>query len=176
MDTGRKTTGAAGASALALLLLALFATQAGCRREARPGAGGGNVAQAGASPAATAGDSAPADLNKLGAEIEKLERQAERNPADEETRDELARVYVRRANALRGAGQTREALSDYQRALRLDPDSDEAQAGAAATAEQLGGAQQEDENGAPVPPPITPNVADEDAKPTPTPTPKKGDK
>lgn len=168
MDTGRNKRGAATASALALLL-ALCATQAGCRREARQGAGGGDVAQAGATPGATAGDAAPADLGKLGAEIERLERQAERNPADDETRDELARVYVRRANALRGAGQTREALADYQRALRLDPDSDEAQAGAADAAEQLGGAQQEDENGAPVPPPITPNVADEDAKPTPTP-------
>jgi tetratricopeptide (TPR) repeat protein len=167
MDTRRKTTGAATASALTLLL-ALFAAQAGCRREARQGAGG-NVAQAGATPGATAGDTAPADLDKLGAEIERLERQAERNPADEVTRDELAGVYVRRANALRGAGQTREALADYQRALRLDPDSDEAQAGAADAAGQLGGAQQEDENGAPVPPPITPNVADEDAKPTPTP-------
>lgn len=130
------------------------------------------AAQKSAASSNTAGGAstyAPADLGKLGAEIEKLERQAERNPADDDTRDELARVYVRRANALRGAGQTREALADYQRALRLDPDSDEAQAGAADTAEQLGGAQQEDENGAPVPPPITPNVADEDAKPTPTP-------
>ena len=172
MDTGRKTRRAATASALTLLV-ALFATQAGCRREARQGAGG-DVAKAGATPGATAGDAAPADMGKLGAEIERLERQAERNPADDETRDELARVYVRRANALRGAGQTREALANYQRALRLDPDSDEAQAGAADTAEQLGGAQQEDENGAPVPPPITPNVADDDAKPTPTP--KKGDK
>ena len=63
----------------------------------------------------------------------------------------------------------REALSDYQSALRLDPDSDGAQAGAAAATEQLGGTQQEDENGAPVPPPISPNVAGEDAKPTPTP-------
>jgi cytochrome c-type biogenesis protein CcmH/NrfG len=117
---------------------------------------------------------APADLSKLDADIERLEKAAERNPGDEDTRDELARAYVRRGNAKRGAGQLREALADYQRALRLDPDSEEAQAGAAATTDQLGGEQQEDENGAPVPLPITPNVADEEGKPTPTP--KKSDK
>ncbi|HEX8501009.1 MAG TPA: tetratricopeptide repeat protein [Pyrinomonadaceae bacterium] len=158
---------AAAAPALALLLLALAALPAGCRREARTGADG-KVAQAGATPgAAAAGEGAPADSARLAADIERLERQAERNPGDEETRDELARVYVRRGNALRGAGQSREALLDYQRALRLDPDNDQAQAGAAAVTEQLGGEQQEDENGAPVPLPITPNVADEDARPTP---------
>ncbi|MCA1621075.1 MAG: tetratricopeptide repeat protein [Acidobacteria bacterium] len=165
MDTGLETRRAAAAPALALLLLAVVALQAGCRPDAGPGGG----AQAVATPGATPGAAAPADLATLGAEIERLEREAERNPADEATRDELARVYVRRGNARRGAGQTREALADYQRALRLDPDNDEAQAGAADSAEQLGEAGQEDENGAPVPPPITPNVSDEDAKPTPTP-------
>jgi tetratricopeptide (TPR) repeat protein len=172
MDTGLGTGRAAVPAALALLL-ALSALQAGCRREAGQG-GGGSVARAGATPGATGGAAAPADLGQLGAEIERLERQAERNPADAETRDELARVYVRRADALRGAGQAQEALADYQRALRLDPDSVEAQAGAADAAGQLGGAGQEDENGAPVPPPITPNVSDEEGRPTPTP--KKSDK
>ncbi|HEX8282242.1 MAG TPA: tetratricopeptide repeat protein [Pyrinomonadaceae bacterium] len=171
METGRDTGRAAAATALTLLL-ALSALQAGCRREARPGDGGAG-AQASATPGATAGDAAPADLGRLGAEIERLERQAERNPADEETRDELARLYVRRGNALRAAGQTRAALADYQSALRLDPDNGEAQSGAAAVNEQAGGGQQEDENGAPVPLPITPNVADEDGKPAATPTPKK---
>ena len=80
---------------------------------------------------------------------------------------------MRRGDAQRGAGQLREALADYQSALRLDPDNDNAQAAAAAVNQELGGDSREDENGAPVPPPITPNVADEEGKPTPTPTPKK---
>ncbi|HEX8685050.1 MAG TPA: tetratricopeptide repeat protein, partial [Pyrinomonadaceae bacterium] len=110
---------------------------------------------------------------KLDAEIERLEKAAERNPADEETRDEVARAYVRRANARRGAGQLNEALADYQSALRFDPDNADAQAGAASAKGQLGG-EQEDENGAPAPLPITPSVADEEGKPgKPTPTPKK---
>jgi hypothetical protein len=70
---------------------------------------------------------------------------------------------------MRAANHLREALLDYQRALRLDPDNDAAQKNAAATKEQLGGAEQEDENGAPAPLPITPNVADDEGKPTPTP-------
>ena len=166
MNRIRRTRRAATASALALLL-ALAATAAGCRRDARTNTNGG-AAQAGATPGNATGQGAPADSGKLDAEIERLEKEAERNPADEETRDELARVYVRRGNALRGAGQVREALTDYQRALRLDPDNDEAQAGTAAATEQLGGEQQ-DENGAPAPLPITPNVADEEGKATPTP-------
>jgi len=163
----RRTSRAATASALTLLL-ALAALTAGCRRDARTNADGGGEAQAAATPGASAVQGAPADAGKLDAEIERLEKQAERNPADEEARDELARAYVRRGNGLRGAGQLREALADYQRALRLDPDNDEAQAGTAAATEQVGGEKQ-DENGAPAPLPITPNVADEDEKPTPTP-------
>ncbi|HEX8687419.1 MAG TPA: tetratricopeptide repeat protein, partial [Pyrinomonadaceae bacterium] len=108
---------------------------------------------------------------KLNADIERLEKSAERNPGDDETLDELARAYVRRGDARRGAGQLREALADYQSALRHDPDNDQAQSNAAAAAGQLGDAQQEDENGAPVPPPITPNVAGEQGQPTPAPTP-----
>lgn len=111
---------------------------------------------------------APADAAKLDAEIERLEKQTERNPSDEATLHELARAYVRRGDARRGAGQMREALADYQRALRFDPDNAEAQGNAAAAREQLGGEQQ-GENGEPAPLPITPNIAGEDASPTPTP-------
>jgi tetratricopeptide (TPR) repeat protein len=106
------------------------------------------------------------DVAKLNADIERLEKAAERNPGDDDTRDELARAYVRRGDAERAAGQPQEAINDYQRALRLDPDNDEAQKNAADTKEQFGG-EQEDENGAPAPLPITPNVADEDNKPAP---------
>ena len=131
--------------------------------------------QSGANANATAPSSA--DVAKLSADIERLEKATERNPGDEDTRDELARAYVRRGDAQRATGQPQEALKDYQRALRLDPDNAEAQKNAADTQEQLGGEQREDENGAPVPPPITPNVADEDEKPAANanekPTPKK---
>jgi Flp pilus assembly protein TadD len=156
----------ASATAFALVLVL-----AGCR--------GGRQAddtRAGVSPSPqqTTGG-ATGDPAALDAEIERLENQAERNPGDEDTRDELARVYVRRGDAERSAGQLREALADYQRALRLDPDNAEAQNNTAATKEQLGGQQQEGENGEPAPLPITPNVADEDERPvaTHTPTPKK---
>jgi tetratricopeptide (TPR) repeat protein len=134
--------------------------------------------RAGSSPvpqqqASDAGSGATNDTARLDADIERLERQAERNPADEDTRDELARAYVRRGDAERTSGKLNEALADYQRALRLDPDNNEAQNNAAATKEQVGGGEQQGENGEPAPLPITPNVADEDkgtaAKPTPTP-------
>ena len=158
----------AAASALTLLV-AVATLQAGCRRDApkgaEPPAGQAASAQQGAAASST-------DLAQLGGEIERLEKQAERNPADEETRDELARAYVKRAKAEEGGGQYQEALADYQRALRHDPDNDDAQAGAAAATAAIGG-DKEDENGAPAPLPITPNVADEDGKPAATPTPKK---
>ena len=160
-----KLGGRAAAPTLALLV-ALVTLHAGCRREAQKGA------DANAGQAATAqpnGAASPADISQLNGEIERLEKQAERNPADEETQDELARVYVKRAKLEQGGGQFQEALADYQRALRHDPDNEEAQGGAAAVDQQLGGDKQEDENGAPAPLPITPNVADEEGKATPTP-------
>jgi tetratricopeptide (TPR) repeat protein len=157
---------------LAVLTLLVAATllSAGCRRTAQ-GNANAVTAQTNASPsgAATSGGTAQGVIPQLNTDIERLERQAERNPADEETRDELARLYVRRGDAQRSAGMLREALADYQSALRHDPDNDSAQAAAAAVNQELGGDTKEDENGAPVPPPITPNVADEEAKPTPTP-------
>ena len=165
---------------LAASALALVALLTAC------GGGASNSAQqanANAQPSAQSNGngSAPVesnvDVTKLNADIERLEKAAELNPADEDTRDDLARAYVRRGDAERASGQPQEALKDYQRALRLDPDNDEAQKNAADTEAQLGGEKQ-DENGAPLPPPITPNVADEDEKPAtpnekPTATPKK---
>jgi cytochrome c-type biogenesis protein CcmH/NrfG len=167
MDTSPRHTRAA----LALTLLAaLVSSQAGCRRGAQP-ATDPAAQQTAAAPAVAAVSST--DINQLNGEIDRLEKQAERNPADEETQDELARVYVRRAKVEQSGSQFQEALADYQRALRHDPDNDDAQAGAAAVDQQLGGDQREDENGAPAPLPITPNVADEDGKASPTATPKK---
>ena len=167
MHTGTRNTRAA-ASALTLLVAVAMLSNA-CRGDAQKAASPNANQTASAQPA---GGDAPADISKLNGDIERLEKQAERNPADEETQDELARAYVRRAKVEQGAGQHQEALADYQRALRHDPDNDEAQSGAAAATEQLGGGR-EDEHGAPAPLPITPNVADEEGKPTPTATPKK---
>jgi tetratricopeptide (TPR) repeat protein len=169
MDTRSKTRRAA-APALALLL-ALASLSSACRREAQPGAERAG-AQTGATPQGAA--ASPDDAAALDADIERLERQAERNPADQETRVALARAYVRRGDALRAAGKLNEALADYQSALRNDEDNAEAQGNAAAISAQLGGTEQVDENGAPVPLPITPGVADEGERPTPTP--KKSDK
>jgi tetratricopeptide (TPR) repeat protein len=165
----------AAATASLALLVALASLAAGCRRGG-PQANANASAQADAAQvgAAVPGGAKTADMNQLNAEVERLERQAERNPADDEMSDELARAYVRRGDALRGAGQLRESLTDYQNALRADPDNAEAQKNAAEVTELLGGEQKEDENGAPAPLPITPNVADEEGKPTPTP--KKSDK
>ena len=166
------------ASVAALVALAALAN--GCGGASNNARQSNAVAQA--SPSQSNVDAAPAsiaDVAKLNADIERLEKAAERNPGDEDTRDELARAYVRRGDAQRASGQPQEALKDYQSALRLDPDNGEAQKNAADTQEQLGGEQREDENGAPAPPPISPNVADEDDKPAananekPTATPKK---
>jgi tetratricopeptide (TPR) repeat protein len=179
MKAGTVRRNAATRAALALLFAA-SALLSGCGRGAQGNANGAGALQGAsppsATPSATPGAEAAAaeDAAKLDSDIERLEKQAERNPADEDTRDDLARAYVRRGNAQRAASKWQEALSDYQSALRLDPDNTEAQAGAAASKEQLGG-EQEDENGAPAPLPITPNVADEGEGPTPKPkpTPKK---
>ena len=76
------------------LLVALAAPQAGCRRGAQKGADSDAGQTASAQPN---GAASPVDITQLNGEVERLEKQAERNPADEETRDELARAYVKRA-------------------------------------------------------------------------------
>ncbi|MCA1633187.1 MAG: tetratricopeptide repeat protein [Acidobacteria bacterium] len=130
---------------------------------------------AGASPVETpaATSEAGGDISKLGGEISQLEKLAERNPGDDEVRDELASAYVRRANALRDAKRLKEALNDYQRALHINPDNEEAQKNAAEIAPVVGGTPQEGEYGEPPPLPITPNVTGVEEKASPTPTPKK---
>jgi tetratricopeptide (TPR) repeat protein len=164
---------------LAASALALVAFAGGCGGGASKNSQQSNAgAQTQSSqPNAQVGASASnVDVAKLNADIERLEKAAERNPGDDDTLDELARAYVRRGDAERTSGQPQEALKDYQRALRLDPNNLEAQKNAADIQEQLGGEQQ-DENGAPAPAPITPNVTDDEEKPAATPsekpTPKK---
>lgn len=167
---------ALAASALALVVLA-----PACRGGGTPNAAQQSNANAQPSSSQSGADggaaaASTADIGKLNADIERLEKAAELNPADEDTRDELARVYVKRGDAERASGRPQEALKDYQRALQQDPDNEEAQKNTADLEAQTGGEKQ-DENGAPLPPPITPNVADEDGKPAATPnekpTPKK---
>jgi tetratricopeptide (TPR) repeat protein len=163
------------ASALALIAL-MNGCGGGASNNARQSNAGAQPQSSQSNANGVAAAAPDTDVAKLSADIERLEKAAERNPGDEETRDELARAYVRRGNAARATNRPQDALNDYQRALRHDPDNDEAQKNAADLREQLGG-EQEDENGAPAPLPITPNVTDEDDKPAPAPsekpTPKK---
>ncbi len=156
-------------ASLALLLALPFALSAcgnDAGKEARQKAAAAPNEPATAAPDKAA--AAPADPAQLDAEIARLERQAERNPADDSTRAELAVAYVRRGNSHRAAERLREALRDYQRAQRADPDNEAAQRAAAEVSPLVEG-EQTGENGEPAPLPITPNVADEDVKPTPTP-------
>lgn len=157
---------------LAAAALALVASADGCGGGAPKNSQQSNAGAQTQSPQSNSQAGAPAsnvDVAKLNADIERLEKSAERNPGDDDTLDELARAYVRRGDAERTTGQPQEALKDYQRALRLDPNNLEAQKNAADVQEQLGGEQQ-DENGAPAPAPITPNVADDEEKPAPAPS------
>ena len=160
-------------AALALALLSLLCA---CGRAApADNAGQGGKASAAASPQASApspGTDAPPDLSKLDADVEQLEKRAERNPSDDEALSELAKAYVRRGDAERAANRLREALLDYRRAQGADPDNPDAQRNAAEISPLVEGAQT-GENGEPAPLPITPGVTDEGEKATPTPTPKK---
>jgi len=143
------------ATLLGLLLPALAA----CGGGERPREG----ARTAASPQADAAANEPA---RLDAEITRLERLTERNPADDEARTQLARAYVRRADTHLAARRLPEALADYRRAQRLDPDNEEAQRNVADLSPQVEGTPQEGEYGEPAPPPISPNVEGE-AKATP---------
>jgi tetratricopeptide (TPR) repeat protein len=93
----------------------------------------------------------------------------------ESLRAALSQVYLRRANARRDAQQLREALRDYQEALRFNPDNEEASSRAAEISPQIDEGRT-GENGEPAPLPITPNVTADDstgntaAAATPSPT------
>jgi hypothetical protein len=142
---------------LGSLALALAACGGGRQGNAPPG----QNPSAGAPSGSPSGD--PAQLD---ADIARLERLTERNPADDEARAELARAYVRRAGVHNAARRLPEALADYRRAQRLDPDNEEAQRNVADLAPQVEGTPQEGEYGEPAPPPISPNV-EGDGKETP---------
>lgn len=137
---------------LGSLVLALASCRGADQSNARPGAN---------STAGTTASPSNSDPAQLDAEIARLERLTERNPADDEARAELARAYVRRANTHHAARRLPEALADYRRAQRLDPDNEEAQRNVADIAPQVEGTPQEGEYGEPAPPPISPNVEGE---------------
>lgn len=155
----------AAAFALTLLLLTC-----GCGGGKSVNAVKGNAAAMASPQSSVAGGdaAAPADISKLDAEVEQLEKRAERNPGDDEALAELAKAYVRRGDARRAAKQLREALLDYRRAQNADPDNPDAQRNAAEISPLVEGAPT-GENGEPAPLPITPGVTDEEERPTPTP-------
>lgn len=121
-----------------------------------------NASQAESSNANTVSDA------NLDAEIERLERHAERNPTDDAVREQIASLYVRRGHLRRNSGDLKSALNDYRRAINLNAENEEAQKNAAELWSQIGGGK-EDEYGGPEPAPITPNVTITEEEPTPTP-------
>lgn len=118
-------------------------------------------------------ESGAPNVAKFDAEIAELEKQVEKTPGDDEVRNGLSRAYLRRANVLREAHDLKGAHRDYQSALRVNPDNEEAQQRAAEISEQTG-EQNTGENGEPAPLPITPNITSTgestDVQPTPTKT------
>lgn len=106
----------------------------------------------------------PIDTSKHNAEIARLEKQAQKSPGDETTRTALAQAYLGRANALKDARQYRVALGDYRRALRYDPDNEEAQQMAAVIVGILKEMNREvpAEGEEPAPLAITPDTSEDD--------------
>ena len=147
---------------------ALLFVSAACREGGREDGAQTNTGAASNNSAAANNAPAGGDPSQLDAEIERLEKQAEKNPGNAETLAELSRAYGRRGNSHREAGRLREAMDDYRRALSKDPDNEEAQRNAAEIAPQVEGTPT-GEYGEPAPLPISPNVADDETKPTPTP-------
>jgi tetratricopeptide (TPR) repeat protein len=66
------------------------------------------------------------DTSKYDAEVERLNKQAEKKGGSDADRAALAHAYLDRANALTKARQYRAALGDYRRTLKYDPSNDEA--------------------------------------------------
>ena len=159
------STRTTNSTAVFALTLALFACA--CSKSTANGNGRGN-ASASPQSSANATTAVAGDMTKLDADVEQLEKRAERNPGDDEALTELAKAYVRRGDAHRAANQLREALFDYRRAQSADPDNADAQRDAADISPLVEGTQT-GENGEPAPLPITPGVTADEDKPTPTP-------
>lgn len=63
----------------------------------------------------------PIDVTEMTADIEKAEKEYQKNQKDEKAKNELAKAYFVRATALTGAAQYRAALGDYRKGLKLNP-------------------------------------------------------
>lgn len=178
MVKNRKTRAPLGRCGVcAILLLAL--TSGACSRDTSPRgdrsqvSNSTNASSGGAAAVAAGGGGASSDPASFDAEILRLEKHAEKSPADDTVNVSLSQAYVRRAKAFRQRGQLREAERDYQEALRRDPDNEEAQQGTADISQQTEGPAT-GENGEPAPLPITPNATssdDEDPAPKNEPSP-----
>jgi tetratricopeptide (TPR) repeat protein len=134
-----------------------------------------NIAATGTATTAGTSNTATSNPAEYDAEISRLEKQAEKSPADDTVNVSLSQVYVRRAEAFRQRGQLREAGRDYQEALRRDPDNEAAQQGNADISQQAE-SKATGENGEPAPLPITPDAAssgDEEISPKTEPSPQR---
>ena len=119
--------------------------------------GGGADKSGGAAKADAGAANTAVPDSQLDAEIERLERLAERNPGDDSMRRALAGLYVRRGHRMRAGGDLRAALRDYQSAIKFDEDNEEAINNSAEVGRQLEG-DQTGEYGEPAPLPISPGV------------------
>jgi tetratricopeptide (TPR) repeat protein len=77
------------------------------------------------SPTAT-GQARAIDTAELDAAIAKAEKEQKQKPKDGAANKALVEAYLNRADALTQAAQYRQALGDYRRALKLDPNNQEA--------------------------------------------------
>ncbi len=68
----------------------------------------------------------PVDTSKYDAEIKRLEEKAKKGTGDQQTRVALGKAYANRGDALTGVRQYSAALGDYRRALRYDPNNEQA--------------------------------------------------
>jgi hypothetical protein len=128
------------------------------------------VASASPVTSKASGNGEAIDTSKYDEDIKRLEKQAEKRPADESARLALARAYLARGNALKDARQYRQALGDYRRALRYDPDNDEARQWAATIIDILRsmGREVPTEGNEPPPMPMTPDTIPGDDEPSST--------
>jgi len=68
----------------------------------------------------------PIDVAEMTADIEKAEKEYQKNQKDEKAKYALAKAYFIRATALTGAAQYRAALGDYRKGLKLNPNDEDA--------------------------------------------------
>lgn len=68
----------------------------------------------------------PIDTSSFDTEIKQAESKLKANPKDESLKKSLAAAFVARGMALTEARQYASALGDYRKALKLDPENEEA--------------------------------------------------